>query len=100
MKLTELYEIENEPAWYVVREGDDAIAAGPYDSEKEARLDMRYKVWYNVHGTLDLHDLHAEPSALKQTKKTDQTYYIEYGIIDPEGNHFDTFKPMPRPRGQ
>lgn len=81
MKLQELHEglISSEDDdttmkhWYIVREKDDAVAGGPYDSKKEAQADTKYKQWYT---------------------KAPNDFYIEFGSIDAEfDGGYDKFKP-------
>lgn len=80
MKLHELHEgLFNSKdddmtvkSWYIVRDADDAIAGGPYDSKKEAVADSKYKQWY---------------------VKSPNEYYIEFGLIDPTfDGGYDKFK--------
>lgn len=59
------------PKWYIVRDKDDAIACGPYDSKRAAEADTRSKKWY-----ID----------------SPNKYYIDFGRVD-SGFDYDLFIP-------
>lgn len=78
MNLQELHEglMMSEPShdtlkWYIVRDKDDAIASGPYDSKKAADADTKYKMWYI---------------------NAPDKYYIDFGRVD-SGFDYDKFIP-------
>jgi hypothetical protein len=55
MNLQELHESADDdfdptdtPKWYIVRKKDDAVSAGPYDSQRAAVADTKRLQWYDA----------------------------------------------------
>lgn len=75
MKLSEIKlatpdAAEESIGWYMVRERDDRIGAGPYKSYREAVSESKHKEWFKTTGS--------------------NPFYIEHGYV----NDVDTFVQM------